>query len=61
VALCMPPVAVWGFADGDDVVDLMATDPLTTGCTSVSPLSVCFVVLAGALGVSARRITAAGA
>lgn len=23
----MPPVAVWGFADGDDVVDLMATDP----------------------------------
>jgi hypothetical protein len=49
-------VAVWGFADGNDVIDLVATDAADNWLhVGLAALGVLVGLLAGALGVSARR------
>jgi hypothetical protein len=49
-------VAVWGFADGDDVADLIATDAADNWLhVGLAGLGLLVGLLAGALGVSARR------
>jgi uncharacterized protein DUF4383 len=49
-------VAVWGFADGDAIVDLVATDAADNWLhVGLAALGVLVGLLAGALGVSARR------
>jgi hypothetical protein len=47
---------VWGFADGNDVIDLVATDAADNWLhVGLAALGVLVGLLAGALGVSARR------
>jgi hypothetical protein len=49
-------VAVWGFADGNDVIDLVATDAADNWLhVGLAAFGVLVGLLAGALGVSARR------
>ena len=49
-------VAVWGFADGNDVIDLVATDAAANWLhVGLGAFGVLVGLLAGALGVSARR------
>jgi hypothetical protein len=49
-------VAVWGFADGNDVIDLVATDAADNWLhVGLAALGALVGLLAGALGVSARR------
>jgi hypothetical protein len=49
-------VAAWGFADGDNIVDLVATDTAGNWLhVGLAALGVLVGLLAGALGVSARR------
>jgi hypothetical protein len=49
-------IAVWGFVDGDDVVNLVATDTADNWLhVGLGAAGVLVGLLAGALGVSARR------
>jgi hypothetical protein len=49
-------VAVWGFVDGDDVVDLLATDTADNWLhVGLGAAGVLVGLVAGALGLSARR------